>query len=110
MGFVLFEDFLMDDIKINDSVHVIERAPDYVYQTISRRMDELSREIAEYKDVLRALQAEYIAHANFLLGGPFGQDLSHSSDDSEQSPQPCGAEAKGGRNGQKADIEDESRV
>ena len=109
MGFVLFEDFLMDDIKINDSVHVIERAPDCVYQTISRRMDELSREIAEYEDVLRALQAEYIAHANFLLGGPFERDLSQSSsEDIETSPQPCEAEAKGGGTGQKADIEDES--
>lgn len=109
MGFILFEDFNMDDIKINDSVHVIERAPDCVYQTISRRMDELSKEIAEYTDILTQLHAEYVAHANFLLGGPFERDLSHSSsDDSEKSPQPCEAEAKGGRNGQKADIEDES--
>jgi len=108
MGFVLFEDSNMEDIKINDSIRIIERAPDCVYQTISKRMDELSKEIAEYTDILGKLHAEYIAHANFLFGGPFERDLSHSSDDSEQSPQPLEAEAKGGRNGQKADIEDES--
>lgn len=113
MGFILFEDFYMDKVKEStceiESIQIIDRAPDCVYQTISRRMDELTKEIAEYEDELRALQAEYIAHANFLLGSPFEQrNLSHSSENREESPQPLEAEAKGGRNGQEADIEDES--
>lgn len=59
------------------------KAPDCVYQTIMRRMDELNKEITEYEDILRKLKGEYKAHANFMLGSPFGRDLSHSSDNKD---------------------------
>jgi len=60
------------------------KAPDCVFQTIVKRMDELNKEIDEYEGILSKLKAEYTAHANFLLKGPFGQrNLSQSSDNKD---------------------------
>lgn len=69
----------------------IERVPDCVMETVIRRMDELDGQIRDYKDMLSRLEAEYIAHANFIKYGPFEQrNLSHGSENMIESPQPHG--------------------
>lgn len=48
--------------------------------------------IRNYEDMVSRLEAEYTAHANYLLNCPFEQrDLSQcSSDNMIESPQPVG--------------------
>ena len=60
------------------------KAPDCVFETIVKRMDELNKEINEYESILTKLKGEYKAHANFILNGPFGRrDLSQSSENTD---------------------------
>lgn len=96
MDFIFYEGIIMSAAKLSPDLkkngkksnyiaEIIQyspdlKAPDCVYQTIVRRMDELNKEITEYEDILRKLKGEYTAHANFILNGPFGRDLSQSSD------------------------------
>lgn len=63
--------------------------PTCVMETIEKRMHELETDIKNHQDMVRILEAEYKAHANFLLQSPFEQrNLSHScSDDKVESPQ-----------------------
>ena len=63
--------------------------PECVVQTIEKRMAELDADIKNYQDMVNRLEAEYSAHAKFLLSCPFEQrNLSHScSDDNVESPQ-----------------------
>ena len=63
--------------------------PTCVMETIEKRMNELETDIKNYQDMVNRLEAEYKAHANFLLQSPFEQrNLSHScSDDKVESPQ-----------------------
>ena len=71
---------------------VVTKMPDCVYKTIVKRMDELETDIKNYTDMVNRLEAEYAAHANYLMHCPFEQrNLSHScSDDKVESPQPLG--------------------
>lgn len=69
---------------------IITKMPDCVYKTIEKRMAELETDIKNYQDMVNKLEAEYTAHANYLMHCPFEQrNLSHScSDDKVESPQP----------------------
>lgn len=69
---------------------IITKMPDCVYKTIEKRMAELKTDIKNYQDMVNKLEAEYTAHANYLMHCPFEQrNLSHScSDDKVESPQP----------------------
>ena len=65
----------------------IDKAPDCVIQTVENRMGELEQQIRDYSDMIRQLEAEYLAHAQFLMSFGAG-NLSHvSSDDKVESPQ-----------------------
>jgi len=67
------------------------KAPDCVCQTIIKRMEQLNVEISDCKEMLYKLEAEYSAHANFIMNGPFEhRNLSQSSDNMIKSPQPLG--------------------
>ena len=79
------------DLMITGSNEEIKKAPDCVCQTIIKRMEQLNIEIADCKELLYKLEAEYTAHANFIINGPFEhRNLSQSSDDKIKSPQPYG--------------------
>lgn len=78
---------------------LITKMPDCVAKTIEKRMHELEDDIKNYQEAIRnyedmvsRLEAEYTAHANYLLNCPFEQrDLSQcSSDNMIESPQPVG--------------------
>ncbi len=78
---------------------LITKMPDCVAKTIEKRMHELENDIKNYQEAIRnyedmvsRLEAEYTAHANYLLNCPFEQrDLSQcSSDNMIESPQPVG--------------------
>lgn len=65
----------------------IKQAPDCVIETVEKRMAELERQIRDYTDMVRQLEAEYAAHAQFLCSFGAG-NLSHKgSDDIVESPQ-----------------------
>lgn len=68
----------------------IIKMPDCVTNTIERRMHELETDIRNYQDIVQKLEAEYTAHADYLMNCPFEQrNLSHCcSDDTVESPQP----------------------
>ena len=68
---------------------IITKMPDCVYKTIEKRMAELETDIKNYQDMVNKLEAEYTAHANYLMHCPIEQrNLSHScSDDNVESPQ-----------------------
>lgn len=75
----------------------IEKAPDCVLKTVEDRMKELDKQIRDYTDMVRQLEAEYAAHAQFMMSFGAG-NLSHkSSDDMAESPQAL-PEAEGGGN------------
>lgn len=67
----------------------IEKAPDCVIKTVEDRMKELDKQIRDYTDMVRQLEAEYAAHAQFLMSlGAGNRNLSQkSSDDMAESPQ-----------------------
>ena len=76
---------------------LIIKMPDCVANTIEKRMHELEADIKNYqeainnyKDMVNRLEAEYKAHADYLLNCPFEQrNLSQScSDNMVESPQP----------------------
>ena len=78
---------------------LIIKMPDCVANTIEKRMHELEADIKNYqeainnyKDMVNRLEAEYKAHADYLLNCPFEQrDLSQNgSVDTVESPQPVG--------------------
>ena len=69
----------------------INKAPDCVCQSIIKRMEQLNEEISDCEELLSRLKAEYTAHANFIMNGPFEhRDLSQSSENTIESPQPYG--------------------
>lgn len=78
----------------------ITKMPDCVAKTIEKRMHELESDIKNYQntirnyqDMIHKLEAEYTAHADYLLNGPLVEqgNLSHScSDNMIESPQPTG--------------------
>lgn len=69
----------------------ISKAPDCVCQTIIKRMEQLNGEISDCEELLSRLKAEYTAHANFIMNGPFEhRNLSQSSENMIESPQPFG--------------------
>ena len=78
----------------------ITKMPDCVAKTIEKRMHELESDIKNYQntirnyqDMIHKLEAEYTAHADYLLHGPLVEqgNLSHScSDNMIESPQPIG--------------------
>jgi ssDNA-binding Zn-finger/Zn-ribbon topoisomerase 1 len=76
---------------------LIIKMPDCVANTIEKRMHELEADIKNYQeainnyqDMVNRLEAEYKAHADYLLNCPFEQrNLSQScSDNMIESPQP----------------------
>lgn len=77
----------------------IEKAPDCVLKTVEDRMKELDQQIRDYTDMVRQLEAEYAAHAQFMMSFGAGRNLSQkeSSDDMAESPQAL-PEAEGGGN------------
>ena len=84
---------IIDEAASNESEkNIISKMPDCVYKTIEKRMFELEEDIKNYTDMVNKLEAEYTAHANYLMHCPFEQrNLSHScSDDKVESPQPLG--------------------
>jgi len=91
MDFIYYEGVLMSVAKIKRSkgketapYNREMKAPDCVFDTIVKRMEELNKEIDEYESILIKLKGEYAAHANFILKGPFGQrDLSQSSENKD---------------------------
>ena len=81
--FFSYEDFIMMRMKREP----IEKAPDCVIETVERRMAELDEQIRDYTDMVRQLEAEYAAHAQFLCSFGAG-NLSHSSSENMvESPQ-----------------------
>lgn len=75
-------------IEVNNE---ISKAPDCVCKTIIKRMEQLNEEISDCEELLARLKAEYTAHANFIMNGPFEhRDLSQSSANIYESPQPLG--------------------
>ena len=75
---------------------LIIKMPDCVANTIEKRMHELEADIKNYQeainnyqDMVNRLEAEYKAHADYLLNCPFEQrNLSQScSDNMVESPQ-----------------------
>lgn len=75
-------------VSVNEEIN---KAPDCVYQTIIKRMEQLNEEISDCEELLSRLKAEYTAHANFIMNGPFEhRDLSHSSENTIESPPPHG--------------------
>ena len=103
MDLYFYEDLIMvktenHDIKRKDlqklrekadcMTEIMPKAPDCVIDTVMKRINELDKQIKDYEDMLNNLEAEYLAHVNFLLGytmnSPFEQrDLSHGSDDKD---------------------------
>lgn len=83
--FIFYEGGNMENAIKTDSNYVkIEKAPDCVYKTIARRMDELNKEISDYEEILIQLKAEYAAHANFILNDPESQrNLSHDTENKD---------------------------
>ena len=75
-----------------DSVNEeINKAPDCVCQTIIKRMEQLNKEISDCEERLSRLKAEYTAHANIIMNGPFEhRNLSQSSVNMIERPQPSG--------------------
>ena len=81
-----FLDLMLDSVN-----EEITKAPDCVCQTIIKRMEQLNEEISDCEELLSRLKAEYTAHANFIMNGPFEhRDLSQSSANKIESPQPYG--------------------
>lgn len=81
-----FLDLMLDSVN-----EEINKAPDCVCQTIIKRMEQLNEEILDCEELLSRLKAEYTAHANFIMNGPFEhRDLSQSSANKIESPQPYG--------------------
>lgn len=87
------------DEEIQRKAEAIIKMPDCVQKTIEKRMHELEDDIKNYQeaiqnyqDMIKMLEAEYTAHANYLMNCPFEQrNLSHScSDNMIESPQPIG--------------------
>lgn len=75
------------------------KAPDCVCQTIIKRMEQLNDEISDCKELLYKLEAEYTAHASFIMNGPFEyRNLSQSSENMIKALS-LRAEAKGGTDG-----------
>lgn len=81
---------IIDEAAAPEPESIITKMPDCVYKTIEKRMAELETDIKNYQDMVNKLEAEYTAHANYLMHCPFEQrNLSHScSDDKVESPQP----------------------
>ena len=78
-------------IGISTQPEDLKKAPDCVCKTIIKRMEELNQEISDCEELLSKLKSEYTAHANFIMNGPFEhRDLSHSSENTIESPQPHG--------------------
>lgn len=65
----------------------IDKAPDCVIQTVEKRMAELEQQIREYTDLVRQLEAEYSAHAQFMCSFGAGNLSQESSDNMIKSPQ-----------------------
>ena len=84
---VIIDEATAPESKNNDEP--VLQIPTCVMETIEKRMHELETDIKNHQDMVRILEAEYKAHANFLLQSPFEQrNLSHScSDDKIESPQ-----------------------
>ena len=84
---VIIDEATAPESKNNDEP--VLQIPSCVMETIEKRMHELETDIKNHQDMVRILEAEYKAHANFLLQSPFEQrNLSHScSDDKVESPQ-----------------------
>ena len=84
------DDVIIDEAAAPEPESIITKMPDCVYKTIEKRMAELETDIKNYQDMVNKLEAEYTAHANYLMHCPFEQrNLSHScSDDKVESPQP----------------------
>lgn len=79
------------DLMITGANEDIKKAPDCVCQTIIKRMEQLNEEILDCEELLSRLKAEYTAHANFIMNGPFEhRNLSQSSANKIESPQPYG--------------------
>lgn len=79
------------DLMLNSVNEEIKKAPDCVCQTIIKRMEQLNEEISDCEELLSRLKAEYTAHANFIMNGPFEhKNLSQSSENMIKSPQPFG--------------------
>lgn len=81
-----FLDLMLDSVN-----EEINKAPDCVCHTIIKRMEQLNEEISDCEELLSRLKAEYTAHANFIMNGPFEhKNLSQSSENMIKSPQPFG--------------------
>lgn len=66
----------------------IEKAPDCVIKTVEDRMKEIDQQIKDYTDMVRQLEAEYAAHAQFMMSyGAGNLSQKESSDDMAESPQ-----------------------
>ncbi len=79
------------EIQITSGTDEQLKAPDCVSLTIIKRMEELAEEIEGYEALLNGLRAEYAAHERFIMNGSYGQrNLSQSSVDTIESPQPSG--------------------
>lgn len=83
MDFISYKEFMMKKVTREP----IEKAPDCVIQTVEKRMDELEHQIRDYTDLVRQLEAEYAAHAQFLMSFGAGNLSQKSSDDMVESPQ-----------------------
>lgn len=69
----------------------MDKMPDCVRKTVTKRIEELTEDINNYQDMVDRLTAERAAHISYLEGRPFEQrNLSHSSVDTIESPQPLG--------------------
>ena len=84
MDFISYEEFIMQRTKRVP----INKAPDCVIETVEKRLDELETQIKEYTDMVRQLEAEYAAHAQFLCSfGAGNLSQNKGSDDKVESPQ-----------------------
>lgn len=81
MDFISYEEFIMDR-------EPIEKAPDCVIQTVENRMQELEMQIRDYTDLVRQLEAEYSAHAQFMMSfGAGNLSQNEGPDNMAESPQ-----------------------
>ena len=68
----------------------IDKAPDCVMETLFQKLNNIDKEIKYHEECLKALNAQYTAHVNFMKSFGAG-NLSHDgSDNMIESPQPIG--------------------
>ncbi len=64
-----------------------ERAPDCVMETLFQKLNEIDIQIKYHEEMLRLLNAQYVAHVNFMQSFGAGNLSQKSSDNMVENPQ-----------------------